>query len=71
MKKSPSESWLFFLARCIQDLVRDANDKKYWAGVFAMTGSASLAVAFIDGNAVALYSGLCFCLYGLRLNRKR
>jgi hypothetical protein len=69
MKKSPSESWLFFLSRCIRDMARDKSDRKYWAGVFAMTGAASLAVAFVQGNTVALYAGVIFCLLGLKFNR--
>ena len=71
MTKRPNESWLFYLARLVGDLVRDDDDRKYWAGIFGMAGAASLAVASIEGNAIAFYSGVIFCLYGLKFNRKR
>lgn len=70
MKKEPNESWLHFLSRVIQDLLRDKEDAKYWSGIFGMTGSACLAVAFIEGSSVALYAGIACCLYGLKINRK-
>ena len=70
MKKEPNESWLYFLGRVIQDLLRDKEDAKYWSGIFGMTGSACLAVAFIEGSSMALYAGIACCLYGLKINRK-
>jgi len=45
--------------------------RKYWSNVFAMAGAASLAVAFINGDPIAFYAGLGFCLYGLKLNREK
>jgi hypothetical protein len=70
MKKRDSESWLFFFGRCISDLARDGKDWKYWSEVFSMAGAASLAVAFIEGNSIALFVVMAFCLYGLKFKRK-
>lgn len=70
MKKRSTESWLHYISRVLQDLIRDRHDAKYWAGIFGMTGSASLAVAFIEANSFAFYAGIICCLFGLRLNRK-
>jgi hypothetical protein len=71
MRKSPHESWLFYLSRCLAALSRDSDDWKYWANVFATAGAASLAVAFIQGDSAALIAGIAFCLYGLRFNRRK
>ena len=38
MKKKTNKSWLYFLSRVIQDLLRDKEDAKYWSGIFGMTG---------------------------------
>ena len=70
LEKSRDESWLYFLSRVAADLFRDKSDWQYWAHVFAMIGAASLAVAFIQGDGLAWYVGIAFCLYGLRLNRR-
>ncbi len=51
-------------------LLRDRDDARYWAGIFGMTGSACLAVAFIEGSSFALYAGVLCCLYGIRLHRR-
>ena len=70
MEKHSNESWLHYWGRCIRDLHRDEDDAKYWAGVFGMTGSACLAVAFIEGDSFAMYIGAACCIYGLKFNRK-
>lgn len=70
MKKSPNESWLFYLFKRAEGLARNKGDWKYWANVFSMVGAACLAVAFIQSDLIALYAGLGFCFYGLRFNRK-
>ncbi|MDD2966602.1 MAG: hypothetical protein PHN64_03780 [Desulfovibrionaceae bacterium] len=54
----------------VEDLMQDDNDRKYWSGIFGMAGAACLAVAFIELSALALGTGIIFCLYGLRFNRK-
>ena len=70
MRKRPNESWLFYFGRRISALAQSSGDWKYWSNVFAMAGAASLAVAFIQGDPIAFYVGLGFCLYGLRFSRK-
>jgi hypothetical protein len=69
MKKS-NESYLHYLKRCISGLMRDEDDRRYWSGVFGMTGAACLAVAFIEQNAYVLIVGMVCCIYGLRFHRK-
>ena len=71
MRKKPTESWLHFYCRSIADLARDPEDWKYWSNVFAMAGSACLAVAFIQWDKFAAIVGVVFCLYGLKLNRRK
>jgi ABC-type transporter Mla maintaining outer membrane lipid asymmetry permease subunit MlaE len=71
MRKSPFESWLSFIGRVIADLFRDKEDWHYWTNVFATAGAACLAVAFIEGNSIALIAGVFFCLYGLKVNRRQ
>ena len=70
MRKRADESWLYYLHRQVQDLLRDEADARYWASVFAMAGAACLAVAFIETSSIALYAGIMCCLYGLKFNRK-
>ena len=70
MKKKPTESWLYYFDRVLKDLLKDKEDAKYWSGIFGMTGSACLAVAFIEGSSLAFYAGIACCVYGLKLNRR-
>lgn len=55
----------------LTELMRDDEDRKYWAGLTGMTGAACLAVAFIEFNVFALLFGIFFSMLGLRFNRTR
>ena len=63
--------WVNSIIKEVRNLANDESDYEYWAVICSLTGAASLAIAFIYWDAMAMITGAVFCRGGLYLNRRR